>query len=216
MNETPNQAACTMKANKGLASLGLTTSYLWNTDPQQLVILLARYKFVASLLHGKKYVMEFGCGDAFCSRVVKQEVQRLIISDIDELLLEDAAARSDKDWPMELIPFDATARESRRVEAVCDAIYALDVLEHIPKKREHYFLRNCKEMLRPDGVLILGTPSLPSDDLRKLLTDYFLNVFLFAMSDETIHTGFLPTGTYLMAVCTVPRKMRNYHPSELA
>ncbi|EMI72092.1 hypothetical protein LEP1GSC072_0162 [Leptospira noguchii str. Bonito] len=33
-------------------------------------------------------MVEVGCGDGFCSRIVKQEVQRLTITDIDPLFIE--------------------------------------------------------------------------------------------------------------------------------
>jgi hypothetical protein len=68
-------------------------------------------------------------------------------------------------------------------------------------------------------VLILGSPSLQSQvhasapskaghvnckeagAWKKLLADYFHNVFVFSMNDEVVHTGFHPMAQYLLALC---------------
>ncbi len=43
-------------------------------DPRRLLFVLARYKFVAKMLSGKQRVLEVGCGDAFGTRSVLQEI----------------------------------------------------------------------------------------------------------------------------------------------
>jgi len=43
-------------------------------------------------------------------------------------------------------------------------------------------------------------------DLKRLMQDYFHNVFLFSMNDEVVHTGFYPMAHYLIAVCTTLRR----------
>jgi hypothetical protein len=73
--------------------------------------------------------------------------------------------------------------------------------------------------LPPQGVLIVGTPSLQSQQyaslasreghvnckdapaLRELLGGFFHHVFLFSMNDEVVHTGFHPMANYLLALC---------------
>ena len=43
-----------------------------------------------------------------------------------------------------------------------DAVFALDVLEHIPEDMENVFLRNMFCSLNENGVAIIGMPSLES------------------------------------------------------
>jgi ubiquinone/menaquinone biosynthesis C-methylase UbiE len=59
---------------------------VWNDDPRRLVFTLARYKFVSKMLSGKQRVLEVGCGDAFASRIVKQEVAELTVIDFDPVI----------------------------------------------------------------------------------------------------------------------------------
>ena len=88
-----------------------------------------------------------------------------------------------------------------------DAIYALDVLEHISKKKEKIFIKNIISSMKANGALILGCPSIESQkytnskeqghlncksgqEFKSLLESFFHNVFLFSMNDEVLHTGF--------------------------
>ena len=99
------------------------------------------------------------------------------------------------------------------------AIYSLDVLEHIKPNQEDIFISNMLISLIPTGTLIVGIPSLESQiyaspqsiaghvncktgpNLKVFLMKYFSNVFLFSMNDEVVHTGYAPMAHYLIAVC---------------
>lgn len=103
-----------------------------------------------------------------------------------------------------------------------DAIYSLDVLEHIISDFESTFLTNVCLSLRNNGCAIVGMPSLESQtyaspasrdghvncksgkDLQDLLRQYFEHVFLFSMNDEVVHTGFSKMAHYLLALCVIP------------
>ncbi|MGO9607174.1 MAG: class I SAM-dependent methyltransferase [Candidatus Binataceae bacterium] len=213
----PQYAHCIELRNEaGLTPLGLMTNQVWHDDPRRLGILLARYKFVAKMLSGNRHVGEVGCGDAFGSRVVLQEVEKLTVYDFDPVFIEDIRSRFSARWP-----FDAFAHDilSGPLPQRHDGIYSLDVLEHIPPQKEHVYLANLRDSLTPDGVFIVGSPSLESQlyassqsktghvncksgsEMKKLLQSYFNNVFLFSMNDEVVHTGFSPMAHYLLAVC---------------
>lgn len=211
-----NTPIVTIKDKHGVARLGLHTNKQWHEDPKHLLFSLARYKFVAKMLGGKENVLEIGCGDAFCSRLVRQEVKRLVAVDIDPLFIEDVKDRSDPNWPIEAAVHDAL---QGHVPGTFEAVYSLDVLEHIPESREDVFLSNACRSLSPDGVLIIGIPSLESQahskgkditghvncksgpQLKTLLEKYFKNVFSFSMNDEIVHTGHAKMAHYLICVC---------------
>ncbi|HVA40067.1 MAG TPA: hypothetical protein VNF49_05345, partial [Candidatus Binataceae bacterium] len=81
--EPQYQPLVDLKHGRGLTRLGMMNNQVWHDDPRRVVFTLARYKFVAKMLSGKKHVLEVGCGDAFASRIVKQEVGKLTVIDFD-------------------------------------------------------------------------------------------------------------------------------------
>ncbi len=202
----------------GLTSLGLMTNQAWQDDPRHLVFTLARYKFVAKMLAGRRHVLEVGCADAFGTRLVVQSVKQLAAVDFDPVFVEDVQRRMDARWRFDCFQHDMLAGP---VPGAFDGAYALDVIEHIAPAQEPVFLGNMVKSLTPHGVLILGTPSLQSqahagpaskaghinckdgDGLKALLEQFFHNVFVFSMNDEVVHTGFYPMAHYLLGLaCT--------------
>jgi cyclopropane fatty-acyl-phospholipid synthase-like methyltransferase len=213
----PQYNACLAERDrKGLATMGIMSSFVWHTDPKRLGFVLARYKFVAKMLSGKSNVLEVGCADAFGSRIVRQFVPSVTVTDFDPVFTQDARERMGPDWGFKVLTHDML---SGPVPGKFDAAYSLDVLEHIDRRDERRFLRNIVASLTDDGVLIIGSPSLESqkyaspgsiaghvncksgDELKRVMSEFFANVFLFSMNDEVVHTGFAPMAHYLFALC---------------
>ena len=200
----------------GLANFGLMSSQVWQDDPRRLAFLLSRYKFVSKMLSGRDNVLEIGCADAFGSRIVKQEVKQLTVTDFDPIFIENARQNIDeKRWPMTARVHDML---SGSVDGTFDGAYALDVIEHIEARDEDQFVGNIAKSLKDHGVLILGCPSLQSQTyasppskeghvnckdgpaMRELLDRFFHNVFVFSMNDEVVHTGFYPMAHYVIGL----------------
>ncbi len=206
----------------GVDNLGVMTNQVWRDDPRRLAILLSRYKFVAKMLSGKRRVVEVGCGDGFGSRVVQQETGELTVLDIDPVFIADIEQRMHPDWPLTAAVHDML---SGPYPGIFDAAYSLDVLEHIPAAQEQNFVRNIVSSLNNDGVLIVGMPSLESQehasaqskaghinckrgpDLKALMALFFDNVFVFSMNDEVVHTGFSAMAHYHLALCCGKRRV---------
>jgi len=202
-------------AERGFERLGLRSSQSWHDDPKHLLFRLARYKFVAKMLSGSEHVLEIGCGDAFGTRLVQQEVKALSATDFDAVFIKDVEARMVERWRFPVFTHDLL---DGPIVGSYDGIYALDVLEHIAQKDERTFLKNAFAPLAQNGVGILGMPSLESQayasptsraghvncksmpDLKKLMQTYFHNVFMFSMNDEVVHTGYYPMAHYLFAL----------------
>lgn len=215
--EPQYQILLDVKDKYGIGRMGLMTNQGWQDDPKRLAFTLARYKFVAKMLSGRQSVLEIGCADAFGSRIVQQLVGKLTVTDFDPLFIADVKERMHPLWPMEAFTHDML---SGPIDRGFDAVYALDVLEHIEPAREHHFLRNAVASLNPTGVAIFGMPSLESqayaspqskaghvncksgEALKKTLEQHFNTVFVFSMNDEVVHTGFYPMANYLLAVCS--------------
>jgi len=211
------------KLTSGVEALGVVAAASWDRDPRRLLFSLSRYKFVAKMFSGFSEVLEVGCGDAWASRIVRQTVGALTVSDYDPAFVEEARGRNRKKWDMNYRVLDFT---KRYVGPKYDGIYMLDVLEHIPARRESLFLRHAANALVPSGVLIVGMPTINSqnlippaardpghvncktaDELRITLSKGFDNVFIFSMNDEMVHTGNPLMAYYLLAICCGPRRV---------
>ena len=126
--EPQYQRCLELQAEQGLTSLGLMTSQVWEDDPRRLTFLLARYKFVAKMLSGRKSVAELGCGDAFGSRIVMQEVEHVTTYDFDTVFIDDIKARRSARWPVEAHFHDILLD---KLPHHYDGLYSLDVIEQL-------------------------------------------------------------------------------------
>jgi 2-polyprenyl-3-methyl-5-hydroxy-6-metoxy-1,4-benzoquinol methylase len=203
-----------------LLPMGAHASFQITHDPKHLVFTLARYKFVAKMLEGYDSVLEVGCGDAFASTVVAQAVKRLVCIDSDPYSLEHPAKNPQ-------LSRNTSLRLHNILEAPIperfQAVYALDVVEHIYPQDEDRFMENILASSVKHGVLILGTPNITAaqyasrgsqlghvnlksyESLKQTLSRYYRHVFMFGMNDEVVHTGFPPMCHYLLAVAAETR-----------
>jgi len=191
-------------------------SMSYSKDPKHLGFSLARYKFVAKMFEGFKNVLEVGAGDGFKSFVVKQSVQNLTLSDNED----NGKYFFEKNYKNKNHKYLIHDFTKYKLKKKYDGIYLLDVLEHIPKKKESFFLKNIIFSLNKNAVLIIGIPSIEfqryasklsrkshvncksKKELKKFLLKYFNNVFAFSMNDEIIHTGFDSLSSYLLCICS--------------
>jgi 2-polyprenyl-3-methyl-5-hydroxy-6-metoxy-1,4-benzoquinol methylase len=205
----------------GLARFGIMSNQTWRDDPRRLLFVLARYKFVAKMLSGKRRVLEVGCADAFGTRLVMQEVGSVTAIDFDPVFVDDARARMKTDaWQCDCHVHDIL--EGPVAEGF-DAAYALDVFEHVRPAQESRFLSHLAASVRQHGVVVMGSPSLQSQvyaskgsreghvnckdgqELKRVMERHFENVFLFSMNDEIVHTGFHPLAHYLITLGVGPK-----------
>jgi hypothetical protein len=193
---------------------------LWR-DPKRIAFLLARYKFVSKMLEGTDSVLEIGCQEGLGTTLVSKTVGRLVAVDFYRPHVQHCLDRLAPHCPN--ISFRGHDMLDGPVAEGFRAAYTLDVLEHIDPAQEHRFMRNLVMSLDPRGVAIVGMPSAefqphasPASraghvncktgvELRAFCGRYFDNVFMFAMNDEVVHTGFLPMACYLLALCVGPR-----------
>ena len=195
--------------------MGPWTSYSLLHDPRHICFVLSRYKFCAKMLEAKENVLEVGCGDAFGIPIVAQVVKRVLGVDSSDRLIKDNRSRLKK---IKNIKFQVL-NICRDVPAeTFDAVYSIDVIEHLDPHLTQTFLANQCACLKEDGVCIVGTPNITAfkyakdlnkaqhinnkshGALRKEMERYFKNVFIFSMNDEVVHTGYGPMAHYLFAM----------------
>lgn len=204
----------------GISEFGIMANQSWNEDPKRTLFTLSRYKFVSKMLSGLNSVLEIGCADAFGTRLVQQTVKHVTAIDFDPLFIEDVKRRYNASWPLSFKVHDMLLSP---VEGIFDAVYCLDVLEHILPKDEDLFIKNSIASISEHGVFIAGMPSLESqlyaskqskeghvncksgEKFKEEMKKYFHNVFLYSMNDEVVHTGYAPMSQYLIVLCTGKR-----------
>ncbi len=195
--------------------LGPQASYSLMHDPKHMVFVLSRYKFCAKMLAGRARVLEVGCGDAFGVPIVAHEVGHLRCIDWEPRIVEGNRRRLACLTNVDFEVFDIS---TTRPEGVFDAVYSVDVIEHVEPEYESRFMENMVAALDEHGVMMVGTPNVTSAPhatfrsshqhinlksgatLKDLLARYFHNVFVFSMNDEVIHTGYYPMAHYLFGV----------------
>ena len=208
------------KANE--STLGCMYSFTWENDPKHLVFPLSRYKFISKIIEGKKNVLEVGCADGWPSRIVRQNVHKLTAIDFDPTFIKIAQRNNNKKFKIDFHVHDITKNSFGNKRF--DAIYSLDVLEHIPKKVETSFIKNIIKSLNNSGTLIIGVPTLESQgnlkqrkakghincktgkELKSFLNKYFKNVYLLSMNDELVHTGLTKMSNYLICICNSAKR----------
>lgn len=194
--------------------IGWMHAQSFQEDPKHLAFVMARYGFVAKMLRGCKNVLEVGCGDGTGAHVVRTSVTNLYGIDIYEAGHDQSWF---KRWNVLRDPFYPPSG------GLWDAVYSLDVLEHIEPAKQDQFFGNINASLAHSAVMIVGTPSKESqpyasaesvkhhinchteDSLREVLQRHYHTVLQFGMNDSTLHTGFGPMCHYRLSICTGPK-----------
>ena len=202
--------------------LGKVASSIINDDPKLLLFTLSRYKFVLKMLEGMENIVEVGCQEGFGALLFQSTVNQYVGLDFYQPHIASAVkAFSDK---KEFSFYHHDILTGPHSAEQFDAVFSLDVLEHISEENEGLFFQSCLSYLHKSrGPLIVGMPSIESQkyasersrighvnckskgELREACEKYFRNVFLFSMNDEVLHTGFDAMSHYVIALCVTPR-----------
>lgn len=195
--------------------LGPWSSYSLVNDPRHLAFVLARYKFCAKMLDGKDFAIEIGCGDGLGIPLIAQAVKHLLCIDWDERNLEGCAKRLSH---LKNVSFKKLDLNDTTLSLEADAVFSVDVIEHVEPKNEDFFMKNICTLMKPDSVLITGTPNIYAKqyasknsellhinlkgpkELKALTSRYFKYEFSFGMNDEVLHTGYGPMCHYLWSI----------------
>lgn len=212
--EMPPRSDAAAEAGREPETLEAVTNQLWRRDPRQLAATLARYRFVAKLLSGRQDVAEYGCADAFGTRLVLQEVEQVTVYDKRPDLIEDVWRRRCDQWPLDAHVHDIV---QARLPGRHDSIYSLGALELVGPQDEEAFAGNLRGSLHRDQDVVIVGSAAPELDasrhaapaahrrsgakIKSLMECHFHSVFMFSMSGETVLAGIVPGAEYLFALC---------------
>jgi len=216
MKETKSNWACVADAMKDHPeiTLGRYASYWAFKSPRRLLHSLSYYKFAAKVIGAKKRVLDIGCNEGLGTWVISKECGFAKGIDFDSEAIH-TAQRNFQNSQVEFVNEDILNSE---VKSNWDAIVSFDVIEHIYPSHAELFFEALKENVSDEGLVIIGTPSLISqqfasdiskkghvnvytpEKLEETLRKHFEFVFLFAATDEVVHTGYLPLAHYLIGI----------------
>lgn len=199
-------------------TLGKYYSYGIKHDLKHIGVIISRYKFVSKMLKYRENidVLEVGCSEGIGVLMLSQEAKLHSYTGID---LDEEALECANELSAENIDFICTDFFSYETDKKFDAIFSLDVIEHINLSMEEKFVKGIVDKLKENGCVIIGTPNVTMSpyaseaakqahinlyDQRRLyvlLNKYFENVFIFNMNDEIVSTQFEPMACYIFALC---------------
>ncbi len=123
---------------------------------------LSRYAYVVrEVLGGKKsdlHLLDFGCGAGYGTALLADYCADIIGVDLSAVAIDYASAEFLKPNLRFLV---ADVEDGRTVERLhrsgFDLIVSFDVIEHLKDPRA--YLRNAYELLKTNGVFVIGTPN---------------------------------------------------------
>lgn len=195
-------------------SLGQYASYWMQNTPRRMLHCMSYYKFAAKLIGKNKKVLDVGCNEGLGTYLIAKECGFAKGLDIDGKAIDVAK----NNFPEEIVDFECSDILNISPEPKWDAVVNFDVIEHIFPENEKVFFESLTSQLTPEGLAVIGTPSLISQDftsevskkghvniynyqqLEAIMKKHFHFTFLFAANDEVVHTGFMPLAHYFIAV----------------
>lgn len=214
--ETKSNWECVSESikNQKPIQLGRYTSYWFHRTPRRMLHCLSYYKFAAKMIGKNKKVLDVGCNEGLGTYVIAKECGFAKGIDFDQ----EAIHTAQQNFSEENLQFEESDVFSLPPTNQWDAVIHFDVIEHIFPERVDLFWKATSSQVSPTGLVIVGTPSLISqqfasevskkghvnvyaaDRLEAEMRKFFSHVFLFSAHDEVVHTGYLPLAHYLIAV----------------
>lgn len=184
----------------------------------QLLVRLARYKFVCRVVKKTDKVLEVGCGSGIGSIFIGQHCKSVLGIEIKKTEVEDACRiNTRKNVTFQEVDFfDMKSKEKY------DVIVAMDVIEHLPYELAKKLIQKSTRHLKQSGLFVIGTPSIYSydyqgplskashvkcydrDELVELIESNYQRVIAFSMNDEIVHTGHPKMAWYYIMIACYP------------
>ena len=126
-------------------------------DIRHLMITLARYKFAVRIIgdYPKKNVLELGCNEGLGTLSLAQVASKTLAVDFDS----KAIAWAKKNLSNSNLEYICDDFLGKRIGKF-DAVVSIDVIEHIEKEKEQFFISTIVKNLNDEGVSIVGTPNI--------------------------------------------------------
>jgi 2-polyprenyl-3-methyl-5-hydroxy-6-metoxy-1,4-benzoquinol methylase len=122
------------------------------------------HDYVRQMTGSGRDVLDVGCGEGFLAAALKKQGNR--ITGIDVLREAKAGRALERYFTADLDQGIAPVVEQLQGKRF-DRVLLLDVLEHL--KRPEILLRQCKEVLKPGGAVVISVPNVANITVRLML-----------------------------------------------
>ncbi len=145
------------------------------TDAATYLSHLARYEFALRWMQPQHEVLETACGTGYGTGMLAGRAKSVVGIDYSPLAVEHARARYTAD-NLEFLVMDCHRLAFRN--ARFDVVVSFEVFEHL--EGSDAYLRECRRVLRPGGLLLLSTPNRTTWDvhMRSIGQDYEFHINL--------------------------------------
>ena len=194
-------------------------SELFQVNTLQLLIKLARYKFVARLLKKTDDVLEVGSGSGLGTIFLSQHVKHVTGLEINRHDFDAACSVNRRDN----VTFKNQSIFDYEADCKHHVALAMDVIEHFDVEGGRRLVAQMARQCTPQGIVFIGTPSIHSypyqskysqaahvkcydqAELVALMDQHFVRTFAFSMNDEIVHTGHPKLAWYYFVIGVIPR-----------
>jgi 2-polyprenyl-3-methyl-5-hydroxy-6-metoxy-1,4-benzoquinol methylase len=199
-----------------------SSEYAYFTQDNLLrwLIRLSRYKFVARMLRVTDRVLEVGSGSGLGSIFLGQHCRQVTGIEISKSEFQEAVKINKRSN----VTFEQADFFNESVSELYDVVVAMDVIEHFSESRGRRLIEKIAEHLKPEGMAVIGTPSIYSypyqgelsqadhikcydqKELMEMLDGFFFRSLPFSMNDEVVHTGHHKMAWYYFILSIGKRK----------
>jgi len=134
-------------------------------------------------------VLDVGCGEGFLATELKRQGNR--VTGIDALSEAEQTEALEQYFSADLDAGIAEVVEKLRGKRF-DRVLLMDVLEHL--KRPEVLLRQCKDVLKPEGAVVVSLPNIANLTVRLMLLVGRFNYTVRGILDKT-HVRFFTRRT---------------------
>jgi len=195
-------------------------AHFFDTSMINVLIRLARYKFIAREIKKSDNILEVGCGSGVGSIFLSQFANRVTGIDIKQSEIDDANRINSRSN----ISFIQGDFFDYQFKNKFDVIVNLDVIEHLNDDETIKLLSKLASLTDDYGFVVIGTPSYYSwnyqsplsqashikcydlPDLVSIVEKYFHRTLTFSMNDEIVHTGYHKMAWYYFVLAFYPKK----------
>ena len=192
---------------------------LFEVNTLQLLVKLARYKFVARQLKKTDHVLEIGSGNGIGTMFLSQHARQATGIEI-EASSHEAAVKINRRPNVEFLLQSVFNHD---LSHKYDAIVSFDVIEHLTAEDGAILVDRMAQHCKPNGMVVIGTPSIYSypyqsaysrashikcydqQELVALFDEHFGRSLAFSMNDEMVHTGFSKLAWYYFVLGFGPK-----------
>ena len=122
-----------------------------------------------------KQVLDLGCGEGYCSRMLRQRGAEVVGLDISERMVE-LARQSEREQPLGIRYDTADAASADLGDASVDLVVAVFLFNYLGVEQMRQTMTNVHRMLRPGGSFVFAVPHPAFAFMRQPAPPFYFDI----------------------------------------